>query len=60
MISLDRVSKFYGRQDLLKEVSFSINPGDKMALVGANGTGKTHAFKILLGRNRAGTAARYT
>ena len=49
MISLDRVSKFYGRQDLLKEVSFSINPGDKMALVGANGTGKTTLFRILLG-----------
>ena len=49
MISIDRVSKFYGRQDLLKEVSFSINPGDKMALVGANGTGKTTLFRILLG-----------
>ena len=49
MISFDRVSKFYGRQDLLKEVSFSINPGDKTALVGANGTGKTTLFSILLG-----------
>ena len=50
MISIDRVSKFYGRQDLLKEVSCAINPGDKIALVGVNGTGKTTLLKIILGR----------
>jgi ATP-binding cassette subfamily F protein 3 len=50
MISLDHISKFYGRQDLLKEVSCAINPGDKIALVGVNGTGKTTLLKIILGR----------
>ena len=50
MISVDHVSKFYGRQDLLKEVSCAINPGDKIALVGVNGTGKTTLLKIILGR----------
>ena len=48
MISVDRVSKFYGRQDLLKEVSCPINAGDKIALVGVNGTGKTTLLKIIL------------
>jgi ATP-binding cassette subfamily F protein 3 len=49
MISLDRVSKFYGRQDLLKDVALSIHPGERIALVGVNGAGKTTLIKILLG-----------
>jgi ATP-binding cassette subfamily F protein 3 len=49
MISLSHVSKFYGRQDLLRDVSLSINPGERIALVGKNGAGKTTLFKIILG-----------
>lgn len=49
MISLSHVSKFYGRQDLLRDVSISINPGERIALVGVNGAGKTTLFKIILG-----------
>jgi ATP-binding cassette subfamily F protein 3 len=49
MISLSQVGKFYGKQDVLKEVSLSIHPGERIALVGVNGAGKTTLFKLLLG-----------
>ncbi|MEW6187767.1 MAG: ABC-F family ATP-binding cassette domain-containing protein [Thermodesulfobacteriota bacterium] len=49
MISLSHVYKFYGQQDVLKDVSLSIHPGERIALVGINGAGKTTLFRILLG-----------
>jgi ATP-binding cassette subfamily F protein 3 len=49
MISLSHVNKFYGKQDVLKDVSLSIHSRERIALVGVNGAGKTTLFKILMG-----------
>jgi ABC-type branched-subunit amino acid transport system ATPase component len=49
MISLTRVGKQYGRQILFVDASFQLNPGEKIGLVGPNGSGKTTAFNLITG-----------
>jgi ATPase subunit of ABC transporter with duplicated ATPase domains len=49
MISFSRISKQYGRQVLLVDASFQLNPGEKVGLVGPNGAGKTTLFRMIVG-----------
>jgi ATPase subunit of ABC transporter with duplicated ATPase domains len=49
MIAFNGVSKQYGRQVLFLEASFQIDPGQKIGLVGPNGSGKTTVFRLILG-----------
>ncbi|HEY3205017.1 MAG TPA: ABC-F family ATP-binding cassette domain-containing protein [Thermoanaerobaculia bacterium] len=46
----DRVRKSYGPKEVLQEVSWQHNPGEKVGLVGRNGAGKTTLLRIALGR----------
>ena len=48
-ICFERVGFGYGRLTLLKEISFTIEPGRCIALVGPNGSGKTTLVRQLLG-----------
>ena len=52
MVSFHHVSKHYGGNDVLSDVSFQINPGDKVGLIGANGAGKSTVLHLLLGAQR--------
>src|SRR3712207_1661980 len=47
VLSCKEISKSYGIDVILKSVTFSINEGDKLGLVGSNGAGKSTLFKIL-------------
>jgi ABC-type molybdenum transport system ATPase subunit/photorepair protein PhrA len=45
MISFSNINKQYGKQLLFVDVSFQLNPGEKVGLVGPNGAGKTTLFR---------------
>lgn len=49
MITLTRVSKIFGAKSVLKDVSFSIAPGEIVGFVGANGSGKTTTMRAVMG-----------
>jgi len=49
MLTAHHLSKSYDLQTLFENVTFSINPGDRIGLVGANGCGKTTLLRILAG-----------
>ena len=49
MINLTNISKRHGRQILFVETSFQLNPGEKIGLVGPNGSGKTTVFRLIVG-----------
>lgn len=53
MLSVSNISKSYGPITLFSNVSFSILKGDRVALVGANGVGKSTLFNIVLGQEEA-------
>jgi ATPase subunit of ABC transporter with duplicated ATPase domains len=52
VIRLDSVSKHHGRQILFMEASASINRGEKIGLVGPNGSGKTTVFRLIVGEEQ--------
>ena len=49
MISFSNVNKQYGKQVLFVDASFQLNPGEKVGLVGPNGSGKTTVFRMIVG-----------
>jgi ATP-binding cassette subfamily F protein 3 len=48
LITVTNLSKSYGAEDLFSDVTFSIPPRGRMALVGPNGIGKTTLLRVML------------
>ena len=46
----DRVRKAYGPKEVLRDVTWQHNPGEKVGLIGRNGAGKTTLLRMVLGR----------
>jgi len=49
LLRLDNVSLAYGHLPLLAHVDFQIEPGERVCLVGRNGTGKTTLLRVITG-----------
>jgi ATP-binding cassette subfamily F protein 3 len=52
MIQANNLDKCYGRQVIFDKAGFTLNPGERVGLVGRNGHGKTTLFKMILGQER--------
>lgn len=55
LISIENLSKAYSEKQLFKDINFGINDGDKIGLIGINGTGKTTFLKIIAGMEESDT-----
>ncbi|HOY73223.1 MAG TPA: ATP-binding cassette domain-containing protein, partial [Tenuifilaceae bacterium] len=49
MISVNQLTLSFGGFELFKEISFQLNEGERVGLVGRNGAGKTTLLKIIAG-----------
>lgn len=49
ILSAQRISKSYSEKILFKDISIGINEGEKIGLIGVNGTGKSTLLKVLAG-----------
>ncbi|MBS4536130.1 ABC-F family ATP-binding cassette domain-containing protein [Clostridium sp. D2Q-14] len=49
LLNIENVSKAYSEKELFNDISFGINEGDKIGLIGINGTGKSTLLKIITG-----------
>ena len=50
LMAIEEISKSYLEKKLIQEVTFGINEGDKIGLIGINGTGKSTLLRILAGQ----------
>ncbi|MFW6237989.1 MAG: ribosomal protection-like ABC-F family protein [Halanaerobiales bacterium] len=49
-VNVNKLEKSYGGEQVLQGFSMSINMGEKVGLIGPNGSGKTTVFRIIAGR----------
>ena len=59
IINIEHISKVFGEKQVFDDISCGIHQGDKIGIIGINGTGKTTLLKIIAGLEEpdAGAAA---
>jgi len=53
MLQVSNITKHYGDTFILDGVSFTLNPGERVGLIGPNGCGKTTLLRIITGQEAA-------
>ncbi len=53
ILNLEHISKIYGDKVIFDDISYGIHQGDKIGIIGINGTGKTTFLRILAGLEEA-------
>tara|TARA_B110001450_G_scaffold93398_1_gene88624 strand:- start:321 stop:2177 length:1857 start_codon:yes stop_codon:yes gene_type:complete len=57
MLNLTNITVSFGGRDLYKNISFQINPKDKIGIVGKNGAGKSTLLKLITGEQKPNSGA---
>ena len=58
-LSVSDLSLSFGDRDILKNISFAVEAGDRVGVIGVNGAGKTSLFKIISGEYESSGGAVY-
>ena len=58
-LSASDINLSFGTDIILKDISFAVNDGDRVGIIGVNGAGKTSLFKIITGEYSPDSGAVY-
>ena len=58
-LSASDITLAFGTDVILKDISFSVNDGDRVGIIGVNGAGKTSLFRIITGKYSPDSGAVY-
>lgn len=53
LLTVNGIAKYFGAELILRDISFVLNPNERIGLVGANGIGKSTLLKIIVGELQA-------
>ena len=57
LITVSNLTKSFGHRDIFSGLSFGVAKGERLAIVGANGVGKTTLLRILVGEDEASSGS---
>ena len=58
-LSVSELCLSFGTDVILKDVTFALNDGDRVGIIGVNGAGKTSLFRVITGEYPADTGGVY-
>ena len=60
IINIEHISKIFGEKVIFEDASFGIQQGDKIGIVGINGTGKSTLLRMIAGAGGTGSGTDYS